>query len=409
MLRAAIISPDPVLHENLYESLNRTGVVSTVRIFEYYPSELDLARFVRAHAPQVIFLSMESLDHALHTVQTLGAEFAEVDVVAIHRDCRPEGLVELLRAGVKDCLFLPFEQAETSAVINRVGQRQEQKTAPVTTGNIYSFLPSKPGAGASTVALNTAIALSRMENQHALLVDLDLNSGMLQFMLKLTQHDKSVKDAAEWALDMDETVWPRLVATVRKLDVLPAGPLAPEFRLAGTQVGYLAEFWRRMYSTICVDLSGDMELHSLEVMQESKQIFLVCTPEMPSLHLAKAKYTYLRMRDLGDRVKLIVNRQTKDMVFSTQQISELVGAPIHAVLSNEYSAVHKSLLDGKGLGPDTVLGKQVARSAVTLVHGEPVPAPAKQNKQGSVLPGLLGKFSPAFGRKPANAAATPSA
>ncbi len=49
-------------------------------------------------------------------------------------------------------------------------------------------------------------------------------------------------------------------------------------------------------------MSGNLERYSLEIMHESKRIFLVCTPEIPSLHLAREKYLYLKQLDLGDRV-----------------------------------------------------------------------------------------------------------
>ncbi len=71
------------------------------------------------------------------------------------------------------------------------------------TNQVYSFLPSKAGVGASTMAMNTAVAMSRVPDSSVLLSDFDLNSGMVRFMLKL-DGAYCVTDATEHALDMDE-------------------------------------------------------------------------------------------------------------------------------------------------------------------------------------------------------------
>ncbi len=52
------------------------------------------------------------------------------------------------------------------------------------------------------------------------------------------------------------------------------------------------EFMRRNYRVLCFDLSGNLEKYSLEIMHESKKIFLVCTRRSPRcIWRAKSIYT----------------------------------------------------------------------------------------------------------------------
>jgi len=67
-----------------------------------------------------------------------------------------------------------------------------------------------------------------------------------------------------------------------RLDVLPSGDTQ---RLESIHVQYLLDFVRRQYRLLCADLSGNMEQYTLDIMQESKRIFLVSTPELPCLLL----------------------------------------------------------------------------------------------------------------------------
>ena len=175
------------------------------------------------------------------------------------------------------------------------------------TTQVFSFLPSKAGVGTSTLALNVSAALARRPNTRVLLSDFDLNSGMMRFLLNL-RNEYSVIDAVEHSLHIDENLWPQLVTTMDQLDVLHAGRVNPNLRIEGTQIRNLVEFMRRNYDALCFDLSGNLEKYSMELMQESKRIMLVVTPEIPSLHLAREKLHFLRGFDLESRVSVVLNR-----------------------------------------------------------------------------------------------------
>ncbi len=215
---------------------------------------------------------------------------------------------------------------------------------------VYSFLPSKAGVGTSTIALNVAIALSNIPETPVILSDFDLNSGMMRFMLKL-DNGYCVADAAEHSIEMDEALWPQLVTSIGSMDVLHAGKLNPGFRIEATQIRHLIDFMRRNYRALCFDLSGNLEKYSLEIMHESKRIFLVCTPEIPSLHLAREKYSFLKSLDLEDRVSVLVNRVSNRPVITPEQIEQILGLPVMMTFPNDYNGVHRALTAGRAIEP----------------------------------------------------------
>jgi Flp pilus assembly CpaE family ATPase len=221
--------------------------------------------------------------------------------------------------------------------------------------------------------------MSRLANAAVLLSDFDLNSGMLRFMLKL-ENTYSVTDAAEHSLEMDENMWPTMVTTLEKLDVLHAGKLNPDFRIEPTQIRHLMEFMRRNYSALCFDLSGNLERYSLEIMHESKRIFLVCTPEIPSLHLAREKLVYLKQLDLADRVSVLLNRCQKRPLITPTQIEELVGAPVYMTFPNDYQGVQRALTAGRWVESNTELGKQF-NTLVQSMFDTKGPAPVETKKR----------------------------
>lgn len=366
MLRSILICPDAELSESLQDHLAEVGHIAVLRHLDKYPHPHELVRVVRTNAPQVVFVSLQDQEKAMEVVREVEQQAPGVQLVAIHRNADPAILLDVMRAGIREFLSLPFQLGLVGETVGRLREALDKR--PVTldaTDLLFAFLPSKAGSGTSTIAVNAAIAMSKMDTS-VLLSDLDLNCGMIRFMLKL-DNEYSIIDAAEHAAAMDENLWPQLVSTVGKLDVLHAGRLNPSFRLESSQVRPLLEYARRNYKAICVDLSGNMEKFSIELMLEAKKIFLVCTPEIPSLHLAREKFMFLKSLELGDRVSVLLNRNTKREVISPTQIENLLGLPVAMSFPNDYHGVHKALTAGKQVDPASELGKAFQKLAQTML------------------------------------------
>jgi pilus assembly protein CpaE len=151
------------------------------------------------------------------------------------------------------------------------------------------------------------------------------------------------------------------------------GKITPGFRIEAPQIRSMLDFARRQYQAICVDLSGNMEKYSVEIMHESKRIFLVCTAELPALHLAREKLSLLRAAELEDRVRLVLNRSTKRDAISPAEIEKLLGLPVNIILPNDYKGVHTAVASGKPVDAATELGKKFRLEAEAMLAGNKPP------------------------------------
>jgi pilus assembly protein CpaE len=354
--------------QRLESGLSATGEISCGRTLNRYPNAIDLVRTLRAHAPDIVFLSFESLEKAQEVVKFLETESDGIQIVAIHHELDARLLKETMRAGVREFLADPFEPQAIAESVSQVKSLLERHPpSHDATSQIFSFLPSKAGVGTSTLALNVSAALSRRPNMHVLLTDFDLNSGMMRFMLKL-QNEYSVIDAVENSLRIDEHLWPQLVTSIDGLDVLHAGRINPNMRVESPHVRALVDFMRRNYQALCFDLSGNLERYSIELMQESKRVLLVCTPEIPSLHQAREKLHFLRGFDLEGRVSVVLNRCQKKAFFTKQQVEELLGMPVLAMFPNDYHGVTRAMTAGTFIESKSELAKAIDEFSQELVE-----------------------------------------
>jgi len=358
MLRALLICPDEELNEHLRPVMLDAESVEIARVLSHYPNAAELTRYVRAYAVNTVFITADSVKRVSECVDSIEKDTPGVQIVAIGYSCDPQLLIDLMGVGVRNFMAPPFS---TRAVLE-LSERLESSLrirppATITTDQVFCFLPSKPGVGTSTIALNVSYGLTRRPDVTALLADLDLNSGMLRFMLKL-QNERSILDAADHAGELDPSVWSQLVSKHDGLDVLHASEMNPDRRLEPKNLTNVLEFARRTYKYVCFDLSGNFERYSLDVMHESKRIYVVSTFEVGSLHLARERTRYLGKLGLRDRAQLILNRSPKVEQMKPKEIVDLVGIPIAATFANDYSGVQRALTAGKPVDVSTALGKQ---------------------------------------------------
>lgn len=382
MLRTIIISPDVELAKRLEEAVGGlSDEVTVCRTIDRYPAALDLVRTLRAHAPEAVFLSFEDVARAAEVVKFLETEASGLQIIAIHHVCDAPLLRETMRVGVREFLADPFDRHSLIDTLRNVKALLQRKP-PVyeSTDQILAFLPSKAGVGTTTLALNMSAALARRRNTNVLLTDLDLNSGMLRFLLKLG-NEYSVVDAVEHSLHMDEALWPQLVTTDGNLDVLHAGRVNPNLRIEPTQIRNLIQFMRRNYDAVVFDLSGNLERYSLEVMQESKRIILVCTPEIPSLHLAREKMAFLRNLGLDLRISLVLNRVPKKPLFTKEQVEEVLSMKVEGIFANDYYAVSRATTAGAFLEPESAIAKQCSEFVNGLLDRRPIHPGDRKNRK----------------------------
>ena len=148
-------------------------------------------------------------------------------------------------------------------------------------------------------------------------------------------------------------------------------------RVDPAQVHDLDQFWLRNYDVACVDLSGNLERYSLEIIRDSQQVFLVCTPEVPSLHLTREKLAFLKTLDLDSRVSVVLNRVSKQSLLTPQQVQDVLGVPVMHNFVNDYLAVNRATTAGEFVDPKSKLGRQFEELASSLLNKSAVESGSK--------------------------------
>jgi pilus assembly protein CpaE len=263
-------------------------------------------------------------------------------------------------AGAWDYLIQPFDVDQIEGFVRLWDAAGGESPRP---GRLVCVLPARGGDGASTVALHVADAAAREHQgrgfaRKVLLVDLDFQAGDLAFRLQLAP-SRTVADALE-APESSRLPFRDWVCPWQEVDVLAAPPANVAIR--GEQVRRISALFssaKSAYPLVVADMPPAMYSSSREVLGLADEVYVVCTPEIASVHLARRRVEeLLRIGVARDALKLVLNRAGSHAWIGAEEVGQVAGLPVSALLGNEYRAVSRAVLEGGVVARRSTLGQQ---------------------------------------------------
>ena len=337
-----------------------------VRILLDLPEISDSNSFVsmlESVQPELLLLDTSAKRKAGldEVIRRLRAALPGMPIVALGETADPLIILEAMRAGAVEFLYVPLRDQLGKLLESVAAERQRAKITQGRQGRVIGCLSAKGGCGASTIACHVAREIPRHTNQETLIVDLDLQTALLGFLMK-TKSPYSVLDAASNVHRLDENYWKRLVSNgVPGLEVMSApAPLTSQTPLRREDLAYVIQFARSQYQWVVADLGRSLTPLVLSGIEAVTDLLLVTTPEVPALHLTKHIIQRLRIDGLREGVlKLVLNRMPKSPEITVNELEDMLGVPAFAVLPNDYPSLNGSYSEGKLLDPNTKLGRSL--------------------------------------------------
>ncbi len=362
-LTALLICPNRQLAQQFSGTLSENKTFNILADVKAYPTSQALDMRVRQLRPDLILLDLSSsLETALGLMPYITSFRPSVHIIGLHTSSDADIIMRALRAGATEFLCVPFDIPTQNTVVARILRLREteERSAPQR-GKLVAFVGAKAGYGATTLAYNTAYALRGDGKRKVLLADFDLLGGTVSFALKLN-HSYSLLDGIRHSDQLDTSLWNALTGNVGGLDVMPSPEKPETMTFEGHRVHELLEYARVIYEVVVVDLPSAYERISMATLGDADQIYIVSTPELPSLHMTrKCILTLEQMGFSRDRFRVVVNRVSRRDELTTQDMEKVFNFPLHCTFADDYTAVHRALTAGKPVPPNCDLGKQVRR------------------------------------------------
>jgi len=326
-----------------------------VRGLSTIPSPDNLLRFFQTSAARIVFLDIRD-GAALELSGEMELRDPGLQFIAVGEPPNPN----LQGRGIQERLALPLDAvALKEAVGRRVRVLEKLPSRLRKPTSFLSFLPAKTGVGTTTLACGLADILS--SDYKTLLCDFDLATGMVGFRYRL-ENPHALPDVAAGFDDMDEHLWSQMISRSGDLHILPSR-LQPTVKIRPDSLKHWFDLLRATYDVVIFDLSGQMEEYSFEIMNVSRQIFMVSTQELESLHMGRSKTVVLRQAGLDQHACVLLNRFQKNSILKPSDVEDLLELKVRAQFPNDYNAVQNSIRTGTRLKPGTALHKALTTFA----------------------------------------------
>ena len=354
-----IVTPNEGLARDLREALRAADIEFEPTVLPSYPTREEFRSLLTSRAGKLGAIIIDVGDQALALGLIREAKESHPDLAAVAADTasRADSILAAMRAGASEYLVPPFDVRQLRQSLQA---RPKVDRSSKTRGRLICFLPAQGGNGASTIALHVADAISLQIKKKVLLVDFDFHSGTIAFRLRL-KPEFTLADALA-RTDVIDELWPRIVTTWNGLDVLPS----PDFsHVSPDRLERIPQVFRSatyLYPCVIIDLPSGVFSSCQDVFRLADKIYLVSTPEVMSLHLARRKISqFMELGIAGEDVRLILNRVGSKKALDTSDVGKVVGVPVDWTISNEYSLVNDTYLKGELVPGNSALGRELHR------------------------------------------------
>jgi pilus assembly protein CpaE len=334
----------------------------------------------RAEQPALILLDvgLPKLDGygVAEQIRSDEAGKAHVPIIMLTSEKEVEQKVRGLRAGADDYLVKPFHQAELLARMRGLLSRFDAATGTGSRGRpplgkMIAFYGAKGGVGATTISINTAIALHAGLDRKVALVDAVLQFGDHRVFLDLGNDRKSVTDlmaVAQADVDLMKSV---LVKHDSGVDLLLA-PTSPEEADLITPERFAAvlAMLRSLYDYVIVDVDKRLGDLALSILDHADEVQIVMTADLSCLKNVRLVLEALRKVGFDPkRLKLVLNRSN---AFTGVSVSAAEGAlkrEFETKIPNEYRIAISAQNTGSPFNyskPDSPLSKEIAELAQSI-------------------------------------------
>jgi pilus assembly protein CpaE len=366
-LSVVIVATDNEQRTVLRVLVDGTNSARAVQTFASLPVAATdpVAHRIRAANSDVILIDIPSDNDglALRTIELLHQEMPDVALFAIGNLNQPQVIVKAMRVGAREFLERPTTTKDLLEAFSRLerARRVRQESAR---GKIYSVINAKGGSGATTVAVNLAIALQSAHGQSALVDLAPLGHAALHLNLKPhftvanAIHNMKRMDGSLLESFMTRHTGGLQLLAGNEVPALTDSPV-PEFDT-------LLSLLEKRYRYVVVDLSTRFDAASRRVANHSETVLLVACSDVASLWSAARVQEYLGETGGREQVRLVLNRFRKVPGFSEGDAEAAVGAKLLWRVPNQYFAISGAIDRGT---PLTSQGSsEIARCFAGLAH-----------------------------------------
>jgi pilus assembly protein CpaE len=344
-LSVVIVAADNEQRAVLQVLVDGTSVARAVHTHASFPIAANdpLVRRIQATKADVVLVDIpaDNVILALRAIELLHQELPSMALFAIGSISQPQVIVGAMRAGAREFIERPTTTTDLLEAFVRLTAAQRKVNREGTSGKIFMVVNAKGGSGATTVAVNLALALQSAHGNTALVDLAPLGHTQLHMNLKPLFN---VTDAIRNLHRLDSSLLESFMTRHNDGLQLLAGPNVPVAVEPSTaEFARLFDMLMGQFRYVVVDASTRIDPTTRLVCSLSQTVLMVVNADVTSLWSAARVQQYLGESGGREKVNLVLNRFRKIPGFSEADAEAAAGVKLLWKIPNQYFAVSTAI------------------------------------------------------------------
>ncbi len=309
----------------------------------------EFMRQQQGEAADMILVYMDT-DHSLPDwLESLTNSLPKTAVLLCSERMTPDFLLRAMRLGVREVLPLPLNPEDFIESVSRV-RAARKRLSDVTTslGKMLVVTGNKGGVGTTTVAVNLAVAMARMQSERVVLVDLGRPfPDVGNFLDQDPVH--TIFDLIQNQEDLDHSFMEKAIQPYEQnLDVIHGiSDFQDQDNLNLEGLQKVFSMLRTTFAWIVVDLSHWLDELFLQVVQQADSVLLLTELTVPDLRNLSHFWPLLRQWEfVQEKVKLVVNRYQRGNGLGLGNLEHVLKEKPYFTLPSDFQFVNEAINRG---------------------------------------------------------------
>ncbi len=355
--------------------LNHTGL-------PHGPSDAFLRQLQDQRAEIVLVdIDPRHAQRAVRAIEVIHATLPDLAIFAVGEMTLPTTIVSAMRAGAREFVDRSANQEALVEAFTRFTATLSRAQRSSSKARVFTFISAKGGAGTTTTAVNTAVALQETHGRVVLVDFAPIGHTSLQMNLR---PQFTIVDALQNLHRMDVSLLDGLMTPYRNGLHLLAGAQQPYGVVpTASELARLFDLLVSQYHFVVVDCSGRLDGTMQTICDLSNAVLLVAQTDVVSLWSAGRVHLFLQEGAGRDRLRMVLTRYKKIPGFTDEDVEKATNCQVLWKVPNNYQLIGPAIDKGspvammgnhevcrsyQGLAAELAGAKTAADGALSLVY-----------------------------------------
>jgi pilus assembly protein CpaE len=333
-IRLMVADPDPVFTKEITAEF---GLVKEIEIVGSESRWEQVETAVSSNQPSIILFGPGwTKNRVLSGFQEIKQKYPDVEAVLVTADYSTELRRQAAEAGFNGVYGIPIDTKDLLMCFKRIGAGGGRKVKRISSGKIITVFSTKGGVGKTVISTNLAVALTEGTKKRAVVVDLDLQFGDVGVMLKLMPKHTLYDLVGLKSVDLGQLQG--LLTPFSERVSAFVGPLQPELADLVTPdiVKPVFGWLRQSFDYVIIDTPPCFNDNVLSILDETDELQLVATLDLPSLKNIKLCLQTLKLLDFPrEKMKMVLNRVQRNIGLTIDEVEEVFQEKIAVQIPND--------------------------------------------------------------------------